>query len=262
MNQRQLAGKKSLLQRALDVFRKRFMPSLQPRKQSARVTPPMSLSIDTNPSSSSNNSKPMPLTAAALSAQNAWYEQQEQQQTSTTESVVKGSPAPSCASGTTITLDFGDCFSLADDDDDEQQQQGAENDCCDKQLCSCGDELSTIMSSSTACTPSPTSNIFGFPPEVDLYDSFTLPPATDMSHFMDIDSKPLTSNSSNIASNTTLTTSLKLPDTILSSPSLPSSAVDQQDLVVKMEQDDMILLPSLSTDDCQVDAERFFFDLF
>lgn len=260
MNQRQLAGKKSLLQRALDVFRKRFMPSLQPRKQSARVTPPMSLSIDTNPSSSSNNSKPMPLTAAALSAQNAWYEQQEQQQTTTTESVAKGSPAPSCASGTTITLDFGDCFSLADDDDDEQQQQGgAENDCCDKQLCSCGDELSTIMSSSTACTPSPTSNIFGFPPEVDLYDSFTLPPATDMSHFMDIDSKPPTSN---IASNTTLTTSLKLPDTILASPSLPSSAVDQQDLVVKMEQDDMILLPSLSTDECQVDAERFFFDLF
>lgn len=261
MNQRQLAGKKSLLQRALDVFRKRFMPSLQPRKQSARVTPPMSLSIDTN--TSSNNAKPMPLTAAALSAQNAWYEQQEQQQT-TTESVVKGSPAPSCASGTTITLDFGDCFSLADDDDDEQQQQG-DNDCCDKQLCSCGDELSTIMSSSTACTPSPTSNIFGFPPEVDLYDSFTLPPATDMSHFMDIDSKPPTSASSSnnmTLNNTTLTTSLKLPDTILASPSLPSSAVDQQDLVIKMEQDDMILLPSLPTDECQVDAERFFFDLF
>ncbi|KAI7874156.1 hypothetical protein K492DRAFT_174761 [Lichtheimia hyalospora FSU 10163] len=261
LNQRQLAGKKSLLQRALDAFRKRFMPSLQPRKQSTRVTSPMSLSIDTN---TSNNAKPMPLTAAALSAQNAWYEQQEQQQTTTTtESVVKGSPAPSCASGTTITLDFGDCFSLADDDDDDNEQHKGDNECCDKQLCSCGDELSTIMSSSTACTPSPTSNIFGFPPEVDLYDSFTLPPATDMSHFMDIDSKPsTTASSNNISSNTTLTASLKLPDTILASPSLPSSAVDQQDLVVKMEQDDMILLPSFPTDECQVDAERFFFDLF
>ncbi|KAG1230151.1 hypothetical protein G6F68_019316 [Rhizopus microsporus] len=39
LNPRILAGKKNLLQRALDVYRTKFMPSLQPRRQSCRAPP-------------------------------------------------------------------------------------------------------------------------------------------------------------------------------------------------------------------------------
>ncbi|KAI8988409.1 hypothetical protein BDF20DRAFT_815611, partial [Mycotypha africana] len=39
LNPRHLAGKKNMLQRALDIYRSKFMPSLQPRKHSSRTAP-------------------------------------------------------------------------------------------------------------------------------------------------------------------------------------------------------------------------------
>ncbi|KAI9249427.1 hypothetical protein BDA99DRAFT_523752 [Phascolomyces articulosus] len=310
LNQRHLAGRKNLLQRALDTYRTRYMPALQPRKNSRRApsvpAPPLMQATLKVPTTTTTTTTP--LTASALSAQNAWYEQQEQQQqqnqqpqqqqksTAAVTGYCKVSSAESCTSGTTASLDFGDCFSLADEptpdetisiddtfmnNEPQQQQQqqlqqqqlqeedtpmitppyspkfmtltNTTKDCCDASSintrltpCSCGDESSTTVSNSTACTPSPPafSTFFGTLPDVDHFDSFMLPPAGDMSLFADKpDPMP--------KSTTTITTHFPTPDfktydvtTLLSSPSLPSSAVQQQDLIVKMEEDDLLLPPS------------------
>ncbi|KAG2225929.1 hypothetical protein INT45_006625 [Circinella minor] len=281
LNQRHLAGRKNLLQRALDTYRTRYMPALQPRKNSRRgpsvpvpQAPLMQATIKVPTTTTT------PLTASALSAQNAWYEQQEQQpqsqpqqkSTAAISGYCKVSSAESCTSGTTASLDFGDCFSLADEpssDDAINIEQDdvamitppyspkimtAGKDCCEVSSmntrmtpCSCGDESSTTISSSSACTPSPPafSTFFGTLPDVDHFDSFMLPPAGDMSLFADTpDPMPKTTT-------TTITTNFPTPNfktydvtTILSSPSLPSSAVQQQDLIVKMEEDELLLPPS------------------
>lgn len=93
-----------MLQRALDIYRSKFMPSLQPRKNAKRVAPIPPPTLNT-----SMMMPPVPLTEDALSAQNALYEQQQQQQQ-------QHSPTMSNSSGTTESLDFADCFSLADED--------------------------------------------------------------------------------------------------------------------------------------------------
>lgn len=237
------------------------MPTLQPRKHSSRtppVAPPTQSPSSSCPSSSNSNSNnnntsnslvlpvSMPLTASALSAQNAWY---AKQYGDTVDYKDPSSSSMSCTSGTTASLDFGDCFSLADEpsssspDDSSPPPYSPSTfaSCCDHNNsrlspCCCGDESSSASSSSCsssagACTPS-SSTLFGVP-DIDTLDSFTLPPASDIF------------GSSSFADPVTTTNPLKnkLYDPVLASPSLPSSAVQQQDLVVKMEDDDMLLPP-------------------
>ena len=275
------------------------MPALQPRKNSRRAP---SVPVAQAPLMQATIKVPTtttPLTASALSAQNAWYEQQEQQQqqqpqpqqksTAAITGYCKASSAESCTSGTTASLDFGDCFSLADEPssdnaiDNEQEDvvmitppyspnfMATTKDCCEANSmntrmtpCSCGDESSTTISSSSACTPSPPafSTFFGTLPDVDHFDSFMLPPAGDMSLFAD---KP---DPMPKITTTTITTNLPTPNfktydvtTILSSPSLPSSAVQQQDLIVKMEEDELLLPPSEYVMSNDSDAAQLF-DLF
>ncbi|CEP18817.1 hypothetical protein [Parasitella parasitica] len=164
LNPRHLAGKKNMLQRALDIYRSKFMPSLQPRKNSNRVAPipPPSLTntvsqqvslMDLLPSSNAT-----PLTADALSAQNALYEQ------TSSDVVAAASPAMSNMSGTTESLDFADCFSLADEESKEDAAAAAVF--CDLLLQDSSmlfennsartNSTSSYSSDSTACTPSPT----------------------------------------------------------------------------------------------------------
>ncbi|KAI8374521.1 uncharacterized protein BYT42DRAFT_483301, partial [Radiomyces spectabilis] len=84
LNPRHLANKKNLLQRALDTYRSKFMPELRPRKHSSR-SPPVSLG------------------PAVLTTDNLRTLQAMDQKIT--------SPTMSCGSGTTESLDFGDCFS-------------------------------------------------------------------------------------------------------------------------------------------------------
>ncbi|KAH8550226.1 hypothetical protein BGW37DRAFT_404349, partial [Umbelopsis sp. PMI_123] len=95
LNSRQLAGKKNLLQRALDIYRTKFCGHLCPRKSSSRVAPVARVS---------QLPSPTPLTVAALAAQNKHYAQLSE----------GGSTIPvdqmSSSSSSTDTLDFGDCF--------------------------------------------------------------------------------------------------------------------------------------------------------
>lgn len=250
------------------------MPALQPRKNSSRTpalpVPPM---------------VPMPLTASALSAQNAFYAKLHP------ESYAKStSSAMSCTSGTTVTLDFTDC--LADDDDEEEEQTPSsaspgfneehhpsitipndEDDsyfsssstatakfssCCNSSAtganrcspCLCsggggGDEMSISTesySSSLVCTPSPpaTTAFFGVPAETDLVqDSFTLPPVSDDPSC----SFSTCSSSSSFSFSSTPSVLFKLYESSL----LPSSAVQKQDLVVKIEDDSLMLTPDFTS---------------
>ncbi|KAL0076467.1 hypothetical protein F4703DRAFT_1761611 [Phycomyces blakesleeanus] len=208
LNSRVLAGKKNLLQRALDVYRSKFMPLLQPRRNSTRtapIAPPILL---------------QPTLAQIFNLQTA-------------------SALSSPSSGTTASLDFGDCFSVADEASSVteeklqlqqlQQPQGPEPILCASDQFSSSDDSSchTFNSSSSssannsvACTPSPpaSSSVFGFC-DSDLYNSFMLPPVNDaffmlnLTHHDDSDTKFCDAN---INHNNPLT-----------SPSLPSSAVNQ-----------------------------------
>ncbi|KAI9008768.1 hypothetical protein CLU79DRAFT_776822 [Phycomyces nitens] len=241
LNSRVLAGKKNLLQRALDVYRSKFMPLLQPRRNSAR-TAPIAPPILLQPTLAQifNLQPTTPLTASALSAQNAHFAKQD-------KPAPPASPALSCISGTTASLDFGDCFSVADEsssvtedtfndmtikeeeifacfspisnecDSQQNHTQGPEPLLCASDQFSSSDDASchTFNSSSAnsvTCTPSPpvSSSVFGFC-DSDLYNSFMLPPVNDAFFMLNITHPD--------------------PDTKfcnpLTSPSLPSSAVNQ-----------------------------------
>lgn len=177
-----------MLQRALDIYRSKFMPSLQPRKNSKRVAPipPPSLtnmvSQETSLMDLMNATSNTPLTVDALSAQNALYEKAE-----------ATSPAMTNMSGTTESLDFADCFSLADE---EPEGEAAMNAAAAAAFCdlllqepltlfgpSDTDETnsmrmnsnSSYSSESTACTPSPTSDQFS----TDFFDQFMMPTTDD-----------------------------------------------------------------------------------
>lgn len=116
LNPKQLANRKNLLQRVLDVYRSKFLPELNPRKNSLRMTsPPNRLSIDTDMLTAKTETvaSSTPLTVAALAAQ---------QQELTTAKVVrrggrgdKNDDDESLYSGTTDSLDFHDCFSPPED---------------------------------------------------------------------------------------------------------------------------------------------------
>ncbi|GAN04451.1 ribosomal protein L24E [Mucor ambiguus] len=188
LNPRHLAGKKNMLQRALDIYRSKFMPSLQPRKNSNRVAPipPPSLINTVSQQASLIDLLPantVPLTADALSAQNALYEKNH--------AVAAASPAMSNMSGTTESLDFADCFSLADEEnkDDAAANAAAAAVFCDlllqdsSMLFDSASNTSTRMNStssyssdSTACTPSPT--MPNDPFSADFFDSFILSSST------------------------------------------------------------------------------------
>lgn len=248
LNPRVLAGKKNLLQRALDVYRSKFMPTLQPRKYSSRSPPTRVIETPTATIEQQQLLKMMPptmstpLTASALSAQNALFEQKKKVKKSKKSKRATDSPVMSCVSGTTASLDFGDCFSLDDEantkstttksikltslprqvDQDPMISPSYDSIYSDTRFSPFDESISHTSSSSAtsiACTPSPpvTADFFGFT-DTDLYDSFMLPPVNDT--FMLLDS--------NNASD------MKCYDPIMS-PSLPSSAA-QQDLV-KLEED-------------------------
>ncbi|GAN10245.1 hypothetical protein MAM1_0334d09783 [Mucor ambiguus] len=247
LNPRVLAGKKNLLQRALDIYRSKFMPSLKPRKHSPRTAPARVISTpnatieqhDLLKMMSTANTAAMstPLTASALNAQNALFDKKK-----------KGKSSTASGDKTTTSLDFGDCFSLDDETANTTtklslngptmtnlpRQTDADpmispsydsiyNDArfspFDESSISCHTSSSSSANSVAACTPSPPVNadFFGFA-DSDLYDSFMLPPVNDT--FMLLDS----------ANN-----DMKCYDTLMS-PSLPSSAVASQDLV-KLEED-------------------------
>ncbi|CAO3616306.1 unnamed protein product [Mucor fragilis] len=246
LNPRVLAGKKNLLQRALDIYRTKFMPSLKPRKHSPRTAPAR---VITTPnatieqqdllkmmSSANTTAMSTPLTASALNAQNALFDKKK-----------KGKNSTASGDKTATSLDFGDCFSLDDEaantttklslngptmtnlprqtDADPMISPSYDSIYNDARFSpfdesiSCNTSSSSSANSVAACTPSPPVNadFFGFA-DSDLYDSFMLPPVNDT--FMLLD------NANN---------DMKCYDTLMS-PSLPSSAVAGQDLV-KLEED-------------------------
>lgn len=251
MNPRVLAGKKNLLQRALDIYRSKFMPSLKPRKHSPRTAPARVITTPNatieqqdllkmmSTTTTAANVMSTPLTASALDAQNALFDKKKISK--------KGKDnTTSCVSGTTASLDFGDCFSLDDEATTTKltlnaptmtnlpRQTDADpmispsydsiyNDArfspFDESSISCNTSSSSSANSVVACTPSPPVNadFFGFA-DSDLYDSFMLPPVNDT--FMLLDSN---------------NNDMKCYDSLMS-PSLPSSAVAGQDLV-KLEED-------------------------
>ncbi|KAI8326864.1 hypothetical protein BD560DRAFT_419077 [Blakeslea trispora] len=229
LNPRVLSGKKNLLQRALDVFRTKFMPMFHPRKHSSRtsiskVLPEPSGTIDqTQLLKMMPPSMSTPLTASALNAQNALFDKKKK--------YTKKSKM--------TCLSFGNCFSLDDEasnktklalgsklsdavtqpDQDPMISPSYDNIYSDARFSPFDESTSCHTSSSAnsiACTPSPpaTAGIFGFA-DTDLYDSFMLPPVNDS--FMLLDSNDL-----------------KAYDPLMS-PSLPSSAVGED--LVKLEED-------------------------
>ncbi|ORZ05421.1 hypothetical protein BCR42DRAFT_384555 [Absidia repens] len=101
-----LINKRTLLQRALDLYRLKFMPSLAPRQKSSRTAPkpppPLAFSdMDQSLTRESNNGL-MPHHPTA-----------------------PFSPSLSCTTDTTESLDFGECLSL-DDDDDADMMDGCD----------------------------------------------------------------------------------------------------------------------------------------
>ncbi|CAO3617818.1 unnamed protein product [Cunninghamella echinulata] len=307
LNPKTLAGKKNMLQRAIDLYRSKFMPSMPPRKYSSRqpilatllnnplfqqlaassssltsangttstpipinatntnttttttltAYPVNTTSTSTSTSTSSistisnPSATPTPLTASALSAQNAQYKKLEEEE----GNIVSPSPTMSCISGTTATLDFTDCLSLADENcllsssplttstDLIQQQQNNDNNTtdmmfpsCSPLLSSCFDESSTTISSSSSgtnsvvCTPSPPVNSDLFNLAMDeMYDVLMLPPTAINDSYMSDHH-----NSNSVINNNTMSSSSKNYDPLLCSPSLPSSTL-QSDLLIKLE---------------------------
>ncbi|KAL9537724.1 hypothetical protein MBANPS3_011520 [Mucor bainieri] len=219
LNPRHLAGKKNMLQRALDIYRSKFMPSLQPRKNSNRVAPipPPSLTNTVSQQASLIDLLPVntvPLTADALSAQNALYEKNN--------ATTVASPAMSNMSGTTESLDFADCFSLADEEnkDDAAANAAAAAVFCDlllqdsSMLFDSASNTSTRMNStssyssdSTACTPSPT--MPNDPFSADFFDNFIMSSSTttdDPFYNMVMDSSATTTTAADLSKlyNTTI----------------------------------------------------------
>jgi hypothetical protein len=242
LNPRVLAGKKNLLQRALDIYRSKFMPSLKPRKHSSRSPPSRVITTPTATIEQDELFKMMPptmstpLTASALHAQNALFEKKKKSKKA------KNTPKKS-TSAATVSLDFGDCFSLDDEasnnttntikltlnaptltslprqtDQDPMISPSYDSMYSDARFSPFDESISCHTSSSSnsiACTPSPpvTAGFFGFA-DTDLYDSFMLPPVNDS--FMLLDNN----------------NDVKCYDPLMS-PSLPSSAAGQD--LVKLE---------------------------
>lgn len=107
MNPRQLANRKCLLQRVLDIYRVKFAPHLRPRKYASRMPPAPFAPPPTTSCSTNNEKEPaLRLTAEALAA----VQQQQQLQQLDIQNDNKDDQE-SIYSGTTASLDFRDCFS-------------------------------------------------------------------------------------------------------------------------------------------------------
>jgi hypothetical protein len=202
--------------------------------------------MDTNPPPSIVT----PLTTSALSAQNAHYQQQG-------AATCAASPAMSCISGTTASLDFADCLSLADETipngcdvmmyttlptTSVPASPSSYSTRSSPHLLPSFDESSTTVSASSgtnsmACTPSPpvSSELFQLTMD-EMYDAFMLPPTASMEDVVDQEASFMLTDldsSHHLVNNNSSNTKLFDPS-FLSSPSLPSSTL-QQDLLVKME---------------------------
>lgn len=137
LNPRQLANRKSLLQRVLDIYRIKFAPHLRPRKYASRMPPapfappPRSHDCSNSESSQQQQQQPLKLTAETLAAQ---QQQLAAQDATCSDGVTSSIPSSSSCSkrrrlsesspqqpkqddqesiysGTTASLDFRDCFS-------------------------------------------------------------------------------------------------------------------------------------------------------
>ncbi|RCH78699.1 hypothetical protein CU098_004811, partial [Rhizopus stolonifer] len=153
LNPRILAGKKNLLQRALDVYRAKFMPSLQPRK-SCRSAP----SFDNKPleKKKKKTTNKKSTTAATFELADCFSLDDED---TTVEKNIRQDPMISPSYDESMYIDT---------------------------RYSPFDESCNTSSSSVACTPSPpvTADIFGF---ADVYDTFMLPPVNDTFLLLDND---------------------------------------------------------------------------
>ncbi|CEG65279.1 hypothetical protein RMATCC62417_02089 [Rhizopus microsporus] len=154
LNPRILAGKKNLLQRALDVYRTKFMPSLQPRRQSSRTPPSFdksSVMVEKKKKKSHDLSNCFSLDEEAVNKMSLTHLPRQSDQ----------DPMISPSYDDAMYADAR--FSPFDE--------------------SCNTSSS---SSSVACTPSPpvTADILGF---TDVYDSFMLPPVNDTFLLLDND---------------------------------------------------------------------------
>lgn len=112
LNPKQLANRKNLLQRVLDVYRSKFLPELKTRKNSLRT--PTALSIDTE--LLGGNKISAPLTIAALAAQQGDHKQVSVAKAARRDCAERSNEDDdSLYSGTTDSLDFHDCFSPPDE---------------------------------------------------------------------------------------------------------------------------------------------------
>lgn len=219
LNPRHLAGKKNMLQRALDIYRSKFMPSLQPRKNSNRtapIPPPSTATAVSQQASLMDLLPTIPLTADALSAQNALYEK---------TNPITSSPAMSNMSGTTESLDFADCFSLADEESTNKEDAATaaavfcnlllqqepmpmfDQPALDDIQSSSSARMnstSSYSSDSTACTPSPTTLPSDEPFTADFFDQFMMP--TDDPFYMMDAATPTTNTAADLSKlyNTTI----------------------------------------------------------
>lgn len=155
-----MVGKKNLMQRALDLYRAKFMPTLKPRKRSSRSPPVMTEEFLSNMTT--------PLTASALDAQNALFDNKKIKKVKLSETAT-----------TTPTLEEELISPLTRADQDPMISPSYDSIYSDARF-SPFDDCHTSSASSVACTPSPpvSADLFGFA-DTDLYDSFMLPPVND-----------------------------------------------------------------------------------
>ncbi|KAI8061447.1 hypothetical protein BC940DRAFT_322689 [Gongronella butleri] len=192
LNPKVLAGNKALLQHAVDLFRKKFMPSLAPPLASPAT---MTLMCDS---------------AAAAGG------------------MVPRAPSPamSCMSGTTASFDFTDCLSLSEDALMDTPSAIAASSLSSSQPPS----MLSPGSMDDWCSSSTTQSIITSPSATsDLYHQ-----AATMNDMLDVLALP-----------STILGVSNDDDTTLAASTLPSSALQQQDLLVKMENmeglDDLLL---------------------
>ncbi|OBZ87261.1 Long chain acyl-CoA synthetase 7, peroxisomal [Choanephora cucurbitarum] len=114
LNPKQLANRKNLLQRVLDVYRSRFLPELKTRRNSLRApNVPTGLSIDT--SILGVNAPSTPLTVAALA---------------TSESNTGNEDNESFYSSAVDTINFHNCFSPTNRNSDMRSSPSASDSSC------------------------------------------------------------------------------------------------------------------------------------
>ncbi|KAI7899529.1 uncharacterized protein BX663DRAFT_521201 [Cokeromyces recurvatus] len=125
LNPRQLANKKNLLQRVLDIYRAQFASTeLKPRKYASRIPliPTLLKKEETIQVKEENTRYNIPLTERALADQQRLLSSESSIPINKHRRRNSSSTDPSCYSGTTVTLDFHDyCFSPPPSEEDTIQ---------------------------------------------------------------------------------------------------------------------------------------------